>query len=305
MVVCNSSMNAQTTIYLAPYHSQPGACLEGSSGRFRLVEQAIADGEWPYDNGDDPSFYAARHGGRLTWGVCRQQVRNAIGPASVVVFFSYTKDGPAVLYCLSAIATVSQKLDRRKVFSDPQLRASDYLNIMLSRHGLKWKYDEEDHPPRQDARHGDWLWRMAEHGREKNAFSAQYAPIYANREFGDGEVPMACNYVVFSDRPDETYVSPNPPVVATGRIGEHEAWTNSTLKDLTVGTAAQMSRTGRDFLRTENRSGRNVHPAIRFEMPTHEAARWRGTLIAALRQATEPTKKRLAVRVQTAGVARC
>jgi hypothetical protein len=65
-----------------------------------LLEKAIIDGEWPYDNGDDPSFYVARRGGLLTWGVCRQDVRNSIEPGSIVVFFAYTSKDGAVYYRL-------------------------------------------------------------------------------------------------------------------------------------------------------------------------------------------------------------
>jgi hypothetical protein len=52
-----------TSIYLVPYHSEPGRHLKGSAGQFAVVEKAIAAGAWPYDNGDDPAFYVARKGG--------------------------------------------------------------------------------------------------------------------------------------------------------------------------------------------------------------------------------------------------
>ena len=59
-----------TEIYLIPYHSyQPDSRINAAFGRFACVEKAIAAGEWPYDNGDDPSFFAARRDhGLLTWG---------------------------------------------------------------------------------------------------------------------------------------------------------------------------------------------------------------------------------------------
>jgi hypothetical protein len=291
-----------TAIYFAPYHSQPSAYLKGSSGRFRLVEQAIAAGEWPYDNGDDPSFYAARRGARLTWGVCREDVRNAISVGSIVVFFSFTKDGPRVLYRLSAVATVAEKLDRRRVFTDRRFRPADYLNVMLRREGRKWKYDEDDHPPTKTARHGDWLWRMAVHGRSKAAFAEQYARIYANQEFAEGDVPIASNYVVFSDSADETYISPNPPFVAMGTVGEHEHWTDRKLERLSVKVAARFSRSARGFLRTDNRSG-YVHPKYPFDMPTAEAIAWRADLISTLKRVTNENKQR--VRRVAAASVRC
>lgn len=36
-------------------------------------------GKWPYDVGDDPSFFSAKRlRGPVTWGVCRQDVRNQL-----------------------------------------------------------------------------------------------------------------------------------------------------------------------------------------------------------------------------------
>jgi hypothetical protein len=44
--------------------------------------------DWPYDIGDDPSFYAMRKsGGQLSWGICRQDVRNSLCPGDIVAFF--------------------------------------------------------------------------------------------------------------------------------------------------------------------------------------------------------------------------
>ena len=44
---------------------------------------------WPYDGGDDPSFFCWRRhknqGGKLSWGVCRPDVRGAVQPGDVVV----------------------------------------------------------------------------------------------------------------------------------------------------------------------------------------------------------------------------
>jgi hypothetical protein len=275
----------ETSIYFAPYHSLAGAYLKGSTARFRDVEQAIMTGEWPYDNGDDPSLYAARHMLPLTWGVCRQNVRNAktMKPGTIVVFFSYTKCGGSVFYRLSAVATVAQVLDRRTIFSDPRFRPPDYLNIMLRPKKGGWRYEEDDR--RQGARHRDWLWRIAVHGRSAKQFKTKYADIYRRGWFQDGEVPMARNYIVFSLSPQETYISKNPPKVATAilkkGVGSSEKWENAELRRLTVDTAASFG--SRRKLRTANASGRNVHPVIRFEMPLDKAMEWRRELITALR----------------------
>jgi len=105
-------------IYIACFHSQPGQDIKRASGQFEVVEKAILAGEWPYDNGDDPSFYQARRGNPLTWGVCRQNVRNAIQPQDIVVFISFTKAAGAIRYRLCAVATVGQP--------SPNLRLADH-----------------------------------------------------------------------------------------------------------------------------------------------------------------------------------
>src|SRR2546427_3816607 len=107
---------AKTNVYLVCYHSARPITVKGTSGQFRVVEEAIEQNDWPYDNGDDPSFYVARRGGPLTWGVCRQDLRNAISIGSIVVFFSFTPLEPGeILYRLSAVASVAQRFDHRVV----------------------------------------------------------------------------------------------------------------------------------------------------------------------------------------------
>lgn len=278
-----------TDIYLVPYHSEPRKHLEGSSGHFRVVEEAIIADEWPYDNGDDPSFYVARKGGPLTWGVCRQQVRNSIEIGGIVVFFSYTSHGSKIQYRLSAVATVADKLDRGDVYNDERLsRHRDlYLNVLVGPGTQGWDYEESDRE--EAARHSDWLWRIAVHGKSKDAFRRQHRRAYKEAHFDDGEVELAKNYVLFSGASDETYIAPVPPRVAAARKGRHERWADKELRRLTVKLAGKETKSGRHHLRTENRSGRNVHPVIHFNLPLEEAIKWRQNLACALmrRSATE------------------
>jgi hypothetical protein len=56
------SKRNMTTIYLVCFHSVKNDTLNGSARQYLVVEQAIRGGEWPYDNGDDPSFFVARKG---------------------------------------------------------------------------------------------------------------------------------------------------------------------------------------------------------------------------------------------------
>ncbi len=275
-----------TAVYLVPYHSEPGLHLGGSTGQFAIVEKAIDSGDWHYDNGDDPSFYVARKGGLLTWGVCRQDVRNAIKRGSIVVFFSYTSHAKKVRYRLSAVATVADTVDRRIVFSDSRFQKHTdlYLNVLIKPEKYGWKYEESDRAP--DARHSDWLWRIAVHDRKKASFKSKYKKIYETGRFSDGDVLMADNYVVFSGKSDETYIALNPPKVAKAIKDRHdrEIWDDSELRLLTVGKAGNNLASGRDYLRVANRSGRNVHRQIRFKLPSEEAIKWRKSLISLLQE---------------------
>jgi hypothetical protein len=48
-----------------------------------------ARSNFPFDVGDDPSFFSAQHlDGPVTWGVCRADVRHAISPGDWAVFFA-------------------------------------------------------------------------------------------------------------------------------------------------------------------------------------------------------------------------
>ncbi len=131
-----------TSVYLLCFHSQMPSSLDGSSRQFLLVEQAIRDRLWPYDNGDDPSFYVARKAGPLTWGVCRQDVRNSIPSGSFTAFFSFTEmTNGEVLYRLCAVTTVIDKIDVR-AFHQKRSSTKDtsgYTNKDGSRLRRQWK----------------------------------------------------------------------------------------------------------------------------------------------------------------------
>jgi hypothetical protein len=301
-----------TAIYLVCFHSEKPKSFEGSKRQYREVETAIDHDEWPYDNGDDPSFYVARQGGRLTWGVCRQDLRSAIAKDSIVVFFSFTPlPKNEILYRLCAVATVDDKLDHRAVQRDHRLSQFRhlYINGLITPENVGWRYDETDR--RSSQRHKDWLWRIACHrGVKQEKFNKAYADIYDYGRFSDAalasrKLQLAENYVVFSSPPDRAFISPNPPEVALAAKGEHERWMDQKLQEMTVGTAAALLKSRRDYLRVANKSGRNVHRQIRFEMVADEASRWRDELIAALKGPTDGRKRRKTKRARAVGNARC
>jgi hypothetical protein len=282
-----------TAIYLLCFHSQKPVSFNGSQRQFLIVERAISEGKWPYDNGDDPSFYVARKGGSLTWCVCRQEVRNSIPVGSLVAFFSFTslQDGH-VLYRLCGVTTVIGKIDVRALHSENDFATFRhlYINSVIRPDLEGWRYDETDRPASQ--RHGDWLWRISDHrGLKQEIFNKRYEQIYRSgflpeSSLANGDLTLAQNYVVFSTGMPNGYISGNPPEVAIARKGAHEKWSDKTLRSLTVGTAARFLTSKRSYLRVVNKSGRNVHRHIRFMMPSDEAVEWRDELIRALKAAT-------------------
>jgi hypothetical protein len=291
--------HGKTSIYLVCFHSEKPKHLECAKRQFRTVETAIQTDEWPYDNGDDPSFYVARKkGGRLTWGICRQDLRNAIHEGSIVVFFSFSSlEDDKVLYRLCAVATVEGKVDHRSAHSDLRLERfrGFYINGLITRAKGGWRHDESDR--HFSERHPDWLWRMANHqGVTKEKFDKQHLKIYKNNLISDADLSsnkliLAGNYVIFSAIDSRTFISPNPPDVAVAVKAYHEEWTNKKLQKLTVGEAKSQDKTNRDYLRTANKLG-YVHRQIRFEIPTDEAEAWREKLINALKSESRNAREK-------------
>src|ERR1017187_5126023 len=210
-----------TAVYLLCYHSQKALSLVGSERQFLAVESAISGGLWPYDNGDDPSFCVARKGGPLTWGICRQEVRNSIPVGSIVAFFSFTSmQGGQVLYRLCAVTTVVSKQDVRAVHRAKQFAGFRglYINALIRPAKDGWRYDESDRA--EQFRHKDWLWRIAAHnGLTTELFKKKYEQVYReklipNDLLEDGALRLAENYILFSTAAEDSYICKNPPEVA-------------------------------------------------------------------------------------------
>jgi hypothetical protein len=183
---------------------------------------------------------------------------------------------------MSAVATVADKLDRRSTFRDGRFRGKTYINRLIRPDGNgRWKYDENDRHKRD--RHKDWLRRLADHeAMRKEPF--RYARIYNTGRFSDSDVVVAEDYIVFSQAPDKTYISPRPPLVAVAQNSEHERWISDELRQLTVDIAAKLHPRGRNFLRSESRAYQ--HRQLTFELPSDEAVKRRQLLISRLRQLT-------------------
>jgi hypothetical protein len=275
-------------IYLSPFHSTPSPVSGRPCGStYAPLNEAINRGIWPFDNGDDPSFFSCRHfGENLTWGVCRQNVRNAIEPGDVVVFFSFTKHGLRTEYKLCAIATVEEKVRQTDLWISPRLkRFRRYLNLLIRPKGTKWLHHEPGTHNREW--HKDWVWRLADHRRlRKSAFTH----IQESGQFGSTshllEQPLvvASNYVVFSKNPRLTHIAPNPhTLAASARPGRPEEWYSDpfskAVKAQTIDIAVAHGQ--RASLRTTNLQ--RAHPHISWTMQKPDSDLWRRRLITLLK----------------------
>jgi hypothetical protein len=207
--------------------------------------------EFPYDIGDDPSFFAARyHNGPVTWGVCRHDVRAAVQPGDWVVLLSAQRDGlnsTCKHYKLVAALCVESKISHPEIFAgsaDCLYRA--YLNLLIRPRGSGWEHYE----PSLAAWHGDWLWRISlPSGLRKRDF------VEAGRLHAPGDpltiqgrpLPVAENYVIFSR--SSAILVPNPPLVAIHEGGYgSEAWQTDAqskrIRELLFGSSLRGLRTG-------------------------------------------------------------
>ncbi|MBZ5694715.1 MAG: hypothetical protein LAN36_05075 [Acidobacteriia bacterium] len=250
--------------------------------------------DWPYDNGDDPSFYAMRKfRGQLSWGICRQDVRNRLRPGDIVVFFSFRKfkETGDSEYRLCALATVDRKVSQIGLWQDQNLKIyRKYFNLLIrpwrSKHGA-WEHFE---PTLAGSRvHHDWLWRIAEHqGFRKEDFERLQTTdtLKPGVTVRGRPVVIAKNYVLFSSDPTETHVLSKPTVVAWHSRGKSaEEWNQDkfshSVRRLTLDVAEQANGRKRSL---RIRNSQRAHRHIVFELPRTDAETWRAEFIDLVKQ---------------------
>jgi hypothetical protein len=275
-----------TRIYFAPFHAaSDGKATSPCGSTIAAFKKAVKLQDWPYDNGDDPSFYATRKfAGQLSWGICRQDVRNRLCPGDVVVFFSFRKFSETgdSEYRLCALASVDRKVSQYDIWQDKRLETyRKYFNLLIrpsrSRHSV-WEHFE---PTLEGSRmHHDWLWRIAEHqGFRKADFKKLQATdcLETGATVRGRPVVIAKNYVLFSSDPAETRILSKPPVIAWHSTGKAaEEWNqdrfSQAVRQLTLKVAERASGKWRSL---RIRNSQRAHRHIVFEMPLSEAERWR------------------------------
>lgn len=275
------------TIFLPPYKSEllDKAAGDGCGKAFAPLHEAIESQTWPYDNGDDPSFYCRKHKrGALTWGVCRADVRHQARPGDIVVFFAFTKNASHTVYRICAVATVERKIQQSAIFGDPGFAVyREYLNLLVkpdSQNAKKWEHSEPGAPPSEW--HPDWLNRVAMFGRYSgDALKKHSATNSVNiGESLDGKpFYFGDNYVIFSREPSLTLVLEQPPIVAEAEPPIAEVWrTDSLSKEIWKRTFVELRKHKPDCLRTlrlDNKIQQPHSPPARWTMDHSAAELWR------------------------------
>lgn len=249
-------------LYVAVYHSRHQPPPAHPSETAAALYAALGSGEFPYDGGDDPSFFSARHhDGSVTWGVCRADVRGAIRKGDWVVFISLQEDEDAGLtrYRFVAALCVERKLAHTSLFDGP---FAGYLNLLIRPSGEGW----EHHEPSLRKGHVDWLWRICRGrglGKRKPDVKAE------GKRHRPGQplpFPAASNYVVFSK--SSALIARRPPLVATYREGEVK-WEDDPAAQAI--RAAVLADSGRD-LRIDNTWRPHRHVRRTLDDPTWPSA---------------------------------
>jgi hypothetical protein len=239
------------SLYVAVYLVRPPEKGHDSEIAAAFYKEAAAfykdtaRSRFPYDVGDDPTFFSAgRLGGPITWGVCRPDVRCPIRKDDGIVFFAEQKDSQdtkTTHYRFVAALRVADKMQHTELWKHPLF--SQYLNLVVRPCGVGW----EHHEPLWRAGHGDWLWKVTcqslvkscrlprketKHrdadGKiirtEKHWEAAGKAHAPGTPLTIDGHaVPVADNYIVFST--SSAVRAHDPPFVALHHKGEkHESW---------------------------------------------------------------------------------
>jgi hypothetical protein len=189
--------------------------------------RAPGDG-WPVDVGDDPAFECsgrwARTGARLSWGVCRPDLRNTIAAGDVMVFIAADRmsDRRPARYQLAGWATAERIVSQLDIWQHEELAVyGHYRNLLIrpAEDGRGFIHHETQHPG-----HPDWLWRLARHTRRgppKTAWITAGAlqAIPSDGVFHVGRRPeqVAANYILFSAGLEELSSCPIRPLSPSPR----------------------------------------------------------------------------------------
>jgi len=248
---------------------------------------AVRRSDWPYDAGDDPSFFSMRFtGGALTWGICRPDLRNKLKPGDTVIFFAFKFRPGGLDYYFCGYNTVSRLVRQSDVWEHDGLSCyRQYLNLLISRQGTSYQWHE---PHRvgapKSALHRDWLWRIAKReGFCRKDFDAVdgldlFEPQRTCLGQGRRRLKLAPNYVLFGRERPDNFTLETPYLVARyeGSPAAMETWRDNDERAEAI-RSMTVCLSDRGHLRTRNRQRPNRH--IRLKANARE---WRAEAYSAL-----------------------
>lgn len=267
-----------TRVYIAPFHSSS------------VISEILKDVEynWPYDNGDDPSFYSMRSlGGPLTWGVCRPDIRNIIKKGDIVVFFSFQKDNrnKETEYRFCCVATVEDKISQAEIWQEEDLKVfRNYHNLLVKPSKINGVWEHFEPSLQGKHAHKHWLWRCTtqSHLKKNQLIEISKTNMFKPGYMIDGVlIEFANNYILFSSDTTKTFYIVNPKVVAKHKKGkQYEEWRNDKfsqgIRSLVLEKAEHVNEKKRN-LRINNKQ--HPHRHIMFELKESEAVSWRASIL--------------------------
>lgn len=222
--------------------------MEPSKAVYIAPFRAGVTNGWPFDLGDDPSFHSAfTAAGRVTWGVCRRDVRRLAQPGDVLLFFSAEERTSGIFeYKFCALLTVHRKIKQTEMWR-PHTKATrfqQYRNLLIRPRGDDWEHWEPGLPKKEW--HKDWLSRLTYHDAETSEFTRAQARHFLTS--GQADRFVDANYVVFSVAPEHSFICEKPKVIAScDAPGELESWHETKfaqeLKSFTVDHTRRTLRT--------------------------------------------------------------
>jgi hypothetical protein len=231
------------------------------------------------DTGDDPSFLARsifrNSDGRLSWGICRPDVRNLIAIDDWAIFIAFeTLPNGEGKYYLKAVCQVESKISMWDVVESNITPYSRYGNLLLSYSNKKYSHHEFLDALGSDIiGHTDWYNRIGQFDwpliktlsnfkgkgyRDKyrhffeNTFNSKHFSLTTLKH--QWHYQPLNNYIIFGKR---SIIIPNGIHIADIKRRHFEVWVNSAVAN----SLKQLSmRDNEKYLRTTRLGVRGGYP---------------------------------------------
>ncbi|WML49168.1 hypothetical protein RCG23_03490 [Neobacillus sp. PS3-34] len=173
---------------------------------------------WPFiDLSDDPSFLAYElskdNGGKVTWGICRRDVRNKIKKDDMILFFGFDKFINPMSYYFIGYATVEEKIKQTEIWSTTATNKykvyQKYCNILIKKN--EQSQDLFYFEPIKYNHEKEWIWKITDGTIGEEKFKKEY---FEKLSVASRCIPLNINikdnYIIFSSDPLQTKIFKTP-----------------------------------------------------------------------------------------------